>query len=245
MPLSQFAYLRISRNSTITTLDLPNQTTVTCNLRNGLRYAIRNRTADFRILREVWISNDYQFHGFEIGPCDTVVDIGAQIGVFTVQAAAAARQGRVLSFEPFRENYELLTSNIALNGLKHVTPINKAIAARAETRELHISSVNTGGHSLYGAESPGRIVRVETTTLQGLMETYDVENIDFLKMDCEGAETEIFETCPIETLTHIKKMVIETHERDHPSGLAWIKRLEDNGFSTQMRDNLLCVTRKS
>ena len=131
-----------------------------------------------------------------------------------------------------------------MNDLQQVLPVNKAVGARAETRDLYVSNVNTGGHSFYGAGPSNQTVCVETTTLPGLMDVYGVEHIDFLKMDCEGAETEILETCPEEALARINKMVIETHERDHPSGLSWVKRLEDSGFRTYMRDNLLCVTRQ-
>jgi FkbM family methyltransferase len=213
-------------------------------LRNGLNYIIRNHTSDFRILREVWIANDYQRPGFQIRAQDVVVDIGAQIGVFTVRAATAAPGVRVVSFEPFPDNYRLLQANVELNDLSHVTPVNQAVSAIAETRDLYISEVNTGGHSFFGAGPSGKTVEVETTTLPDLMTAHDLTQINFLKMDCEGAEVEILEACPAETLACIDKMVIETHERDHPTGRGWVQRLRDHGFETQMHDNLLCVKRR-
>ena len=61
---------------------------------------MRPGTSDFRIVREIMIWKEYEPEGFKIGPDFQVVDIGAQIGVFSTRAGRMASKGRVLSFEP-------------------------------------------------------------------------------------------------------------------------------------------------
>ena len=89
-------------------------------LRNGLIYKIRGGSTDRFIINEVWIHNSYNPKGFEINEKDIVVDIGAQLGDFTLRAAHFAKQGKIYAFEPEENNYKLLLDNIALNKVTNV-----------------------------------------------------------------------------------------------------------------------------
>lgn len=121
-----------------------------------------------------------------IKPGDTVVDIGAHIGLYTLRAAAAVGpEGHVIAFEPMSTNFALLSENVTLNGYgRRVALHNTAVSDSAGTARLGKSDLNTGDNSLTGERSSG-----ETVTTVVLDEVLgEGARIDVLKMDIQGGE---------------------------------------------------------
>src|SRR3989344_8063697 len=81
-------------------------------LRNGLKYNINTNTTDIRVLNELWNVGVYDRLLHYVKDNSIVIDIGANIGVFSVKAARQAKNVRVLSFEPAVNNFETLKDNI-------------------------------------------------------------------------------------------------------------------------------------
>jgi len=194
---------------------------------------MRPHTTDSSAFMEVWIMKHYSPPGFEIRDTDTVIDIGAHIGFFSVMAASQARKGAVYSFEPDGRNFGMLQENIEINEIKNVVPINSAVAESNGERELFTSPDNLGAHSFYitsyeGTHYEGKEL-VKTTSLESVFKQYDIHQVDYLKLDCEGAEYEILCSSPPSLLHKISKMGIEYHfggeKLDHFRQL-----LRDNGL---------------
>jgi FkbM family methyltransferase len=199
--------------------------TLTYELRNGLRLAMRPGTLDAAVFKEVFVHRLYAPRGFEIGPRDVVVDVGAHIGCFSIFAARAASEGRVLAFEPAPANFALLTHNLELNALRHVEASPQAVSGAAGPRELRLS-LNTGGHSFHAIESaaPVSVVEVSATTLVDVMRERRLSRIDLLKMDCEGEEYGILESCPDDLLRRIRRLAMEVHDLDETRNAARLAR---------------------
>lgn len=86
-------------------------------------------------------------------PGDTVIDIGANIGLMTLfMARAVGLEGRVFAFEPAPENVKLLQKNIEANGNKNVKVIAAAVSDRPGTLKLFLSDFNPGDHRIYNPE---------------------------------------------------------------------------------------------
>ena len=130
--------------------------------RNGLKIKTRAGSSDRGILTEVHILKIYQRHGIEILPNDTVLEIGAHIGTFTILASKKAK--KVYSFEPYPENFNLLKENLALNKITNVAPIRKAITEKNGTSELYISNINTCSHSIFPKSEKDNNLTFKTTT---------------------------------------------------------------------------------
>lgn len=128
-----------------------------------------------------------------VTPGDTVVDVGAHIGFFTMQLAAlVGPTGRVFAFEPFDANAELLERSIAENGFRDRIAFERAaVGASSGTAALTFppETLNSGGAYLLQAGSaplPGNLTaRVPVVALDDLSLTRPVR---FIKMDVEGAE---------------------------------------------------------
>src|SRR3990167_6652949 len=89
-------------------------------LRDGTKFLRRAGSFDRFVIWEVWSLHDYDKGGFEIKPKDTVIDIGAQIGAFSVYAAKKASKGKVIAYEPFLESFKILETNRKLNKIKNL-----------------------------------------------------------------------------------------------------------------------------
>src|SRR3989338_49637 len=84
-----------------------------------------------------------------VRPGMTIIDIGANIGYFTVIAATrAGATGHVIAFEPAPENFEMLTKTIESNGFKNVETHMMAIADTDGTLTLNLFGTNKGKHSV-------------------------------------------------------------------------------------------------
>jgi FkbM family methyltransferase len=121
-----------------------------------------------------------------IQPGDTVVDIGANIGTFTLLAArAVGEQGQVHVFEPDPENLKLLSKNLADNHFQQVHVVPKAVGDRAGSIHLAVEDKDKGGGQITTAATG---LEVEMVTLDDYAIAQHITTIDVLKIDIEGAE---------------------------------------------------------
>lgn len=126
-------------------------------------------------------------------PGSVFVDLGANIGYYSVVAALASGEaGRVWAFEPEPGNFALLERNIALNGLRNVHAVNAAAASEGGTAELFLSDINQGDHRLYRNEGRSASVTVRRHRLDDWFAGRE-RRVDMVKMDTQGAEARIVE----------------------------------------------------
>ncbi len=127
---------------------------------------------------------------------ETVVDIGANVGYFTLLAARlVGKKGKVYAFEPEPRNFEVVLKNIALNGYDNVVPNQKAVSNKPGMVKLYLSKTDVGAHTLreyhdhfqFDKSQFGEFIEVEAVTLDGFFKGKE-HPIDIVKMDCEGSE---------------------------------------------------------
>jgi len=162
-----------------------------------------------------------------------IVDIGANIGVFTVFAASESPHARIYSFEPVPKNYAWLRRNVESSGLDgRVQTFNLGVVSTSGKRTLHLSSSPL--HSIFEDGEISESIEIECTTLPEILESNRLERIDLLKMNCEGAEYEIFYSTPDECFSKISEIRMEFHNEDKKEKNATKLRefLEGKGFQT-------------
>ena len=214
----------------------------TCELRDGARLLVRGGTDDHHIIFEVFVEKTYPLR---VSPGSIVVDVGAQIGCFTV--SAALQGARVLSFEPFAPNFEMLEDNVRLNGLSNVSLFRAAVGARSGKRSMFLPDdpAHTGRYSLH----PGRgeqVIEVPCMTLDEVVQQNRLQRIDVLKMDCQGSEYEILYEASPETLAKTGAILVECEifeARTDWSIGALGTYLESLGFRSRTRGNLIYAER--
>jgi FkbM family methyltransferase len=139
---------------------------------------------------------------------DTLFDIGANIGFFTL-AAALHRPGlRIVAFEPNPRIHELLRRNVEANALDHVQcePLALSDAQRLALLYLSASDMSASLESRFDEHSAG-CVKIQTSTLDHYLELHPVPGQLILKVDVEGHEEAFFRGAR-RTLTRLQPDVI-------------------------------------
>ena len=121
--------------------------------------------------------------------CDVVIDVGANIGYYTLLCARlVGNEGVIYAFEPEPESYRLLERNAKLNGYRNIIPQRKALGARCGTTPLWVNlGSNQGDHRIYDPRESNRTrLEVEVVALDDMLPSNTT--VKFVKIDIQGAE---------------------------------------------------------
>lgn len=166
-------------------------------------------------------------------PGAVFVDVGANIGYFTLLAAAlVGREGRVIAFEPNPDNVTMLTRSLAANEFVNVDIYPYAVAERAQSCVLQLTLTNSSGILIADASAPSRGVQhvsVEAVAVDDLLR--GVRRADLVKMDIEGAEPRAVQGMQELIRTHRPTIITEFC----PELLEKISRVTPTAYLDQLR----------
>lgn len=138
---------------------------------------------------KIWEPGETTLMTHLVKPGDTFVDVGANIGYFSILAGRlTGENGQVIAFEPERENFSLLEYNIKLNNLDHVTAAQLALSSESGTADLYLNKNNLGDHQLFPSKNDSTRTTSKITLALGDDQLADIKQIDFLKVDTQGSE---------------------------------------------------------
>ena len=167
-----------------------------------------------------------------IGKDMVVVDVGANVGYYTLLAARSVGSGgKVFAFEPEPGNYKLLSKNVTENGYTNVVTVQSAVADRCGTSRLYLSAKNSGAHNLSKRWQEDSSIEVNTVTLDQYFSSYD-GRIDVVKIDAEGAEELIFDGMS-QLLNKHRNLVLFTELNPPVMGCSperYLQKLSAHGF---------------
>ena len=106
--------------------------------KTGLNIKIRVNSTDLMALTHVWMIQEYSNSEFDIHDNDIVIDVGAHIGLFALYVSQFCKNGKILCYEPIKENYDMLISNLKLNNKKNVFAFNKAVSKSNSTVRIYV-----------------------------------------------------------------------------------------------------------
>ena len=145
----------------------------------------------------------FELMSWLVSPGDMVFDVGAHIGFFAMYASRlVVPRGSVYAFEPVPETYQRLLETISLNRSENVLAEPTAICDQIGYRKMNLfeqtfSAWNSFGKPIMKAPdgrrlSPNTTIEVPTDTLDHLADERNVTKINFLKVDVEGFEKQVF-----------------------------------------------------
>ena len=155
-------------------------------------HTVSVNTSDFGVAFELQASGGYEKETMEyckraLKPGMTFVDVGANIGLFTLVAArAVGPEGHVYAFEPDSGNADLLEKNVRQNGYDNVKIIRKAVSDCSGSCTLFQSGFNPGDHRTYNVSKSRKAVLIESISLDEYFKFGT--QIDMIKIDIEGSE---------------------------------------------------------
>ncbi len=205
--------------------------------RKGIKIKLRVNSTDLMAFTHVWLLHEYSRLGFEIKNMDIVIDVGSHIGLFALFSSQFCKNGKIYCFEPVKENFDLLESNLVLNNIKNVVATNAAISTDSGIVTIYLNE-DESGHSMYVTGS--KQIQVKSLSLLDIFDSNKLEKCDFLKIDCEGEEYKIIDSLPTPYFDKINKMCIEYHFVDTKPHLLqnMIKRLESLSYTIDTRNIL-------
>ncbi len=192
----------------------------------------------------------YERHELELirkwcKPWSVFCDIGANIGNHTIYVAKYLNPSRVILFEPNPVAVEILTSNIALNGIAprcDMTHLGKGLSNKnAGGLGVRTSDGNLGSTKMVEGEGDLQVVRGDSV-LKGA-------RVDFIKMDVEGMEMKALEGLSETIAAHRPTLFVEVSDKLQEVFLAWA---DTNGYDVVERykryrfnENFLLVARET
>ncbi len=144
--------------------------------------------------RQIWLFGSYEpdetafFRDF-IKPDDVCMDVGGNVGFFSVLMGQSASSGKVHVFEPIPLNASLVRANCDLNSLTNVAVNNVAVGASEGTVQFSVS-VDSAYSSMHatGRLAQERVIDVPVITLDSYVSGSGIPRVDIMKVDVEGAE---------------------------------------------------------
>jgi FkbM family methyltransferase len=127
-------------------------------------------------------------------PGMTVIDLGANVGNYTLQAArAVGPEGQVHAFEPIPANFKHLTTHVRMNGFaSRIFPNCSAAWSHAERLALYLderdAADNKTDYTVGPRVDPADVLHVDAIALDDYAVRHDLARVDFVKLDIEGAE---------------------------------------------------------
>lgn len=196
------------------------------------KFKIRVGSMDKPTILDIYRTGEYERHGFKIKNEDVVVDLGAHIGSFSVLASRiVGKKGKVYSFEPDKHSYELLRFNKEINKCSNIKLSKIAVWKNSQPVNFHSSELDSWSSSIYRSDLENEY-KVKTKPLPLILKSVG-KKVDFLKIDVEGVEFDIFKNLVKKDLKNVDKIVLEFHDfiRDNvDEHKEIVKKLESFGY---------------
>lgn len=177
---------------------------------------VRIGTSDTSTFEQVLVNTEYDFNSS--AEIKVIVDAGANIGLTSVLLANRYPSAKIYAIEPESSNFELLQENT--NRYPNITTIQGALWDKRGTIDL----VDPGfGHWGFVVRETSAIAihdqavnsNIRTLSVDSLLHDYEIDKIDILKMDIEGAELEVFQSADA-WIDNVKSIIVELHDNIKP-----------------------------
>jgi FkbM family methyltransferase len=181
----------------------------------------RPGTSDLRVLKQIFVGQEYEPDGLVQGTIEYIVDLGSNIGLSALLWSSLHPSARIVCVEPDEENFGLLQRNIEQLG-DRCTAVRAAVADHDGTIDFfRSSSVYFWSSSTDPNIAKGAVqkVTVPAMTMGSILNHAGFPRIDLMKMDIEGGEKSVLPGMPAWPLRP-KHLVAELHEPYHFSDFA-------------------------
>jgi len=176
----------------------------------------RSGTADPFVLYQVLLKSGKKAE-YYVPPAlkpKVIIDIGSNIGASIIYFHRQFPDAKIFGFEPHPDTFQILQKNVA--HLPDVAVFNCGLGATQQRISVHADEVNFGAFNTRGHFKdrgfPAAPVECEVRRLDDVLRELGIAQVDLIKIDCEGAEADVFSTLPDEILNHCQWIVGELHD---------------------------------
>lgn len=193
----------------------------------GVCLVIRPFSTDF----EVVVSNIYKnaYGCVSLSDPSIIIDAGANIGASAIMFAKRYPKAKILAIEMELDNFSILVENV--KPYVNVIPVHAALSACGGYADIYDRNTGEWGYTIVNHVNGATLAieRVECMSVDDIMRIYNLQNIDMIKLDIEGAEKAIFEASST-WVNKIDVICVELHDR-FVDGCSAAYELTTAGFS--------------
>lgn len=179
-------------------------------------FYLRLPSSDISTYRQIFIKKGYEFPVSQAPK--VIIDAGANIGLASIYFSNKYPDARIISIEAEKSNFELLLQNVV--HYNNITPVFAALWG--EDKEINLIDPGSGkwGFRTQNKNLPNHndsniCHPIQGITINTLMKQYNLNHIDILKVDIEGAEREVFENAD-SWIDNVDVCIVELHDRFKP-----------------------------
>jgi FkbM family methyltransferase len=205
--------------------------------RNGLNVVCRGGTRDWDVLHELLFAGSYArafsyLRALEGAP--TVIDLGGNIGTFSLLAAVNHPRAVIHAYEPGPPNYRLFEMNRLANPAlaERIHLCKEAVGGQTRVANWFFDAENPGGSGLNN--NHGSSFQVQIRAWADVLRTIP-GTIALAKIDIEGAEFELLQNSPHDVWDKINAISLELHT--DPGGknspASFLREMADLGFTVE------------
>jgi FkbM family methyltransferase len=214
-----------------------NKKIISFTIRNN-KISLRKNSSDLEVFIGIFCKYNYRSKSLlNLNP-NIIVDIGCNNGLSIVNFHTDFPECKIIGIEPDPVNYQFTLINS--KDLKNVEVLNSALWH--ENTKLHLKD-NGKGEYAFSLVTNGKIYsEVDTITMTDLMDIYNLNHIDLLKIDIEGAELDIFSKGSLDWISKVNCIVIELHDWIQPGcSEAFFKAIYPFKFSVDKQGECFTV----
>jgi FkbM family methyltransferase len=205
----------------------------------GYEIGYTNRE-EFNILKdEIFNKEIYSVELKKDNSIPIIFDLGAHVGLSVLYFKIKYPNSKIVAFEPNSNIFPILQENIECNNLTDVELHNIALGNTEGAITFYIDSSGNDSFSTGSFSKDawnGKQSSVKITVKCDKLSKYISDYIDILKIDIEGAETEVIKELIIaDKLKYIKNLLIEYHPINNRNPKNLVKLLENNGFEISLQ----------
>ncbi|MEC4891514.1 MAG: FkbM family methyltransferase [Oscillatoria sp. PMC 1050.18] len=182
--------------------------------------------------KEIFQQEIYKFKAQKTNP--TIIDCGANIGLSILYFKQLYPESKIIAFEPDRKVFKILEKNVKQFSFSDIELVEKAIWSSETT--LEFMSEGADGGRIVQLESEREKYQVSTIRLR----EYLTQPVEFVKLDIEGAETEVVQDCQ-DLLRNIDNLFVEYHSfvNERQSVDIILKILSEAGFRIHIHPSVI------
>lgn len=170
---------------------------------------LRPGSVDNCVFKQIFLKQDLNLPILDEILPETVLDLGANIGMSSLYLANRFPNAKIVGVEPDESNGEMYKKNLI-----HFPNVNFILAPiRGDHKKVEMKDYGRGESGYVAEESENGIVSI---TISDILNQFGWKSIDIIKMDIEGSEKSVFEENYESWLPKTKVLFVELHERKNP-----------------------------
>ncbi len=211
---------------------MPRYTSGVTSLFGGQAFAFVDGVSLIPLYEEIFQNEVYRFEASNSKPF--IIDGGANVGVSVLYFKRLFPDSEIIAFEPDGKVFDVLERNVRQFSLDKVTLVNKALWSSETTLNFFAEGADSG-RVVETQEANVKVHQVPTVRLRDFLD----RPVDFLKLDIEGAETEVICDCA-DRLGNVHRIFVEYHsfEKAPQTLTRLLATLEASGFRVHIQQSV-------